>query len=506
MKKRAISLILIFLLSLNLFAISAGAESPSLSFTLGSATGFAGDQVSLPLTVVGSDKADTYAISSFVYDANALEFVGFSNVGEVCNNALFKLLDKNMGSVVFLYSPAQVINGNVCDIVFNIKSDAPAGNYEVNYEATAKLGDDYLKAIQMNPGMIHVESSHVHDYQAVVVSPTCTTEGFTTYTCECGDSYTDDFVPALGHTPVVVSGYAATCTEPGLTDGSKCAVCDTILTAQEELAALGHSYSGVAHWEWVYGANGYEVNATCKCNACNDGEITVPATVTVSDETEGYITYNAFITLNDKQYSTMKIDKASCSLSITGGAITSGKKADGLYSYNDLITIQADAPAEGKYFAGWYLNGEKVSGSSTYKFYIKNDTELVAHYEDDSSAIQPLVSLEITDRVAVGGGKQQLKLIARWELPFGYQPVKVGIVRTYAEEQPRILTLDQVDGSNIKNSSVAAIQNTGSYTLNLSLSAASAAKDLYAVAYMECINAAGEHKTIYTSIALSAAE
>ena len=40
---------------------------------------------------------------------------------------------------------------------------------------------------------------HEHSYTAVVTAPTCTEAGYTTYTCECGDSYVADEVPALGH-------------------------------------------------------------------------------------------------------------------------------------------------------------------------------------------------------------------------------------------------------------------------------------------------------------------
>ena len=39
-----------------------------------------------------------------------------------------------------------------------------------------------------------------HDYEAVVTAPTCEEAGYTTYTCECGDSYTGDEVAATGHT------------------------------------------------------------------------------------------------------------------------------------------------------------------------------------------------------------------------------------------------------------------------------------------------------------------
>ncbi len=39
-----------------------------------------------------------------------------------------------------------------------------------------------------------------HSYQAVTTAPTCTAEGYTTYTCTvCGDSYTADETDATGH-------------------------------------------------------------------------------------------------------------------------------------------------------------------------------------------------------------------------------------------------------------------------------------------------------------------
>ena len=39
-----------------------------------------------------------------------------------------------------------------------------------------------------------------HSYQKITTAPTCTEQGYTTYTCfECGDSYVDDYVAATGH-------------------------------------------------------------------------------------------------------------------------------------------------------------------------------------------------------------------------------------------------------------------------------------------------------------------
>ena len=45
----------------------------------------------------------------------------------------------------------------------------------------------------------YLEQEHQHEYETVVNAPTCTEQGYTTYTCECSDSYVADYVNALGH-------------------------------------------------------------------------------------------------------------------------------------------------------------------------------------------------------------------------------------------------------------------------------------------------------------------
>ena len=81
-----------------------------------------------------------------------------------------------------------------------------------------------------------------HDYDDVVVLPTCTQKGYTVHTCSrCGSSYTDNAVDVLGHTEVAVPGKESTCTETGLTNGVKCSVCGEIIVAQVVTDAQGHS-------------------------------------------------------------------------------------------------------------------------------------------------------------------------------------------------------------------------------------------------------------------------
>ena len=68
--------------------------------------------------------------------------------------------------------------------------------------------------------------SHIHDYVETITA-TCTASGFKVYTCDCGDSYVGDEVPALGHT----AGADADCTNDQV-----CTVCGEVLVAK-----LGHT-------------------------------------------------------------------------------------------------------------------------------------------------------------------------------------------------------------------------------------------------------------------------
>jgi hypothetical protein len=96
--------------------------------------------------------------------------------------------------------------------------------------------------------------AHIHSYTTEVTKPTCTAAGYTTHTCQCGHSFMDTHVDALGH-DYKTEVTPATCEEGGYTTHT-CTRC-------------GHSYTDTAtepngHFWGVNGGWVTDVEATCE--------------------------------------------------------------------------------------------------------------------------------------------------------------------------------------------------------------------------------------------------
>ncbi|MBQ3571481.1 MAG: hypothetical protein IJA15_01495, partial [Clostridia bacterium] len=73
-----------------------------------------------------------------------------------------------------------------------VKSTVPVSCFVDGYDlyTCSECGHSYadMESVVKAPG--------VHSHTAVVTEPTCTTQGYTTYTCTCGDSYVADYTLA----------------------------------------------------------------------------------------------------------------------------------------------------------------------------------------------------------------------------------------------------------------------------------------------------------------------
>ena len=116
---------------------------------------------------------------------------------------------------------------------------APTAAAYIRVVARATSGTNLTTEYSQN---VTITCGHVHDYIPTVTAPTCTEQGYTTYTCACGDSYVADYVDALGHTEVVDAAIKENSARPGKTEGSHCATCGQILIAQQEILAKGYDW------------------------------------------------------------------------------------------------------------------------------------------------------------------------------------------------------------------------------------------------------------------------
>lgn len=110
------------------------------------------------------------------------------------------------------------------------------------------------------------EAPHEHSYTAVVTDPTCTEGGYTTYTCECGDTYTADETEAGGHNVVLISRNDPTCEE----NGSEYYACERCGGQESNiiLEATGHSWDeGKVATEATCTKAGVK---TYTCSACEE--------------------------------------------------------------------------------------------------------------------------------------------------------------------------------------------------------------------------------------------
>ncbi len=137
-----------------------------------------------------------------------------------------------------------------------------------------------------------------HSYVESVSEATCTLWGCTTYTCTvCQYWYATQNEAPLGHQEVVYPAVEPTCTESGLTEGRHCDRCGVVVTAQEFLPALGHSYSSAVTAPTCT-EKGYTTHTCATCGATYLSDETAPlghsytAVVTAPTCTVmGYTTY-----------------------------------------------------------------------------------------------------------------------------------------------------------------------------------------------------------------------
>lgn len=137
------------------------------------------------------------------------------------------------------------------------------------YEGKKHIECIYCKKEIKNQSIAKIDNTHKHQGVKWITTkyPDCTNDGSKDYICSCGFTIKSETITALEHSIVVDKAVDATCTYNGLTEGSRCSLCNTVIVEQTVIDKLPHTP-----------ITDKAVPATCKntgltegkhCSACN---------------------------------------------------------------------------------------------------------------------------------------------------------------------------------------------------------------------------------------------
>ena len=225
-------------------------------------------------------------------------------------------------------------------LVAKVEATCTEDGMEAHYECSVchKFFDEEKNEVEESSLVIGAPG---HDYDAVVTDPTCEADGYTTYTCACGDSYVEtDTDSKLGHTyGTLIAKVEADCTNDGKEAHYECSVCHKFFDAEKNevaedslVIAGGHKYVGTECSEchaikenkavatFEFGANG---------DASNDG-----TSKTSYSETNGG--YTLTLTNMTNMYTGARDDKGNSTIK---GGTSSAKGSFGFTVPEDVTSV-----------------------------------------------------------------------------------------------------------------------------------------------------------------------
>lgn len=233
---------------------------------------------------------------------------------------------------------------------------------------------------ELNDGLanatIHYQSAggsspehHKHSYTAVTTAPTCTEQGYTTYTCSCNDSYVSDYVDAKGHS--YGDWYETKAPTQG-EDGEErrdCIECNHFETRSNDMALHAHVYTANVTAPTCT-EKGY-TTYTCQCSdryvddyvdatghAYDNGVVTTEP----GCETEGVKTFTC---INDKTHTYVEV------LPVIGHSLVGWYEIAA--TTHDGVTVEQQNCEHCQYFEARVINSNTLTTSSLLKIIVDKE-------------------------------------------------------------------------------------------------------------------------------------
>ena len=246
------------------------------------------------------------------------------------------------------FAESKLDTQSLVGVGFKITDLYPGTTYQ--FFAFVLIGDEMYETDQYEITTLAKATDHNHSYTSKITTPaTCTKTGVKTYTCSCGDSYTES-IKATGHKETTLKAVSATCTKTGLTAGKKCSVCGTITASQRVIAKTAHKEIAVAGKSATYTSTG--LTAGKKCSVCGK--------ITVAQKTIAKLTLSKVDGLKAKK---VKVAKSS-EITLAWNAVT-GAKGYEIYQQNGSSWKKIKTTSGTSYAV------KKLKSNKTYKFKVR---------------------------------------------------------------------------------------------------------------------------------------
>ena len=197
--------------------------------------------------IVNGGSGEYYTLPECGFTREGYDFAGWLITGTVGYNTFktYELHDEKWDDEMLLAFSDLTLKASWKD---NHSLTEVRGSREPTCTEEGYTGDTYCKVCDkvQKPGKSIPAKGHSWNEGVITTAATCENAGAKTYTCTVCNATKTEAIDATGHTPVEVAEQPATCTEAGHKAGTKCSVCEAILSGMEEIPATGHTEKTVA--------------------------------------------------------------------------------------------------------------------------------------------------------------------------------------------------------------------------------------------------------------------